>query len=246
VISVRGIDDGFAVRDVSFDLHHGEILGITGLVGNGQSELAACIFGARDRVKGEIAVNGNRVSIRSPADAIRASIGYLPDERKTEGLVLPMSVASNITMASHRAFSRLTVVDQGKERRITREMIDKLSINVGGAEFEHPVASLSGGNQQKVVLAKWLVSKCKILLFSEPTRGVDIAAKEEIYELVRSFVWDGGSVVVISSELPEALMCDRVLVMSQARLVGNLDYTEIDPHGEAILRLFAGEYRADN
>jgi ribose transport system ATP-binding protein len=246
VLSVRGIDDGFAVRDVSFDLHHGEILGITGLVGNGQSELAACIFGARDRVKGEIAVNGNRVSIRSPADAIRASIGYLPDERKTEGLVLPMSVASNITMASHRAFSRLTVVDQGKERRITREMIDKLSINVGGAEFEHPVASLSGGNQQKVVLAKWLVSKCKILLFSEPTRGVDIAAKEEIYELVRSFVWDGGSVVVISSELPEALMCDRVLVMSQARLVGNLDYTEIDPHGEAILRLFAGEYRADN
>jgi ribose transport system ATP-binding protein len=245
VLRVRGIDDGSAVREVSFDLHYGEILGITGLVGNGQSELAACIFGARTRVKGDIAVDGVPVSIHSPADAIRAGIGYLPDERKTEGLVLPMSVASNITMASHRAFSRLTVVDQGKERRVTSGMIDKLKINVGGAEFEHPVEVLSGGNQQKVVLAKWLVSNCKILLFSEPTRGVDIAAKEEIYELIKRFVKDGGSVVVVSSELPEALMCDRVLVMSRSRLVGNLDYTEIDPHGEAILRLYTGEHRRD-
>ena len=119
VLSVRGVDDGSSVRDVSFDLHKGEILGVTGLVGNGQSELAACIFGARDRVKGTVAVEGKQVDIRSPADAIQAGIGFLPDERKTQGLVLPMSVTSNITMASHRAFSRLSVIDRKLEGRVT-------------------------------------------------------------------------------------------------------------------------------
>ncbi len=242
VLSVRGLDDGSAVRDVSFDLRKGQILGITGLVGNGQSELAACIFGARERVKGTIAVEGRQVDIRSPADAIRAGIGFLPDERKTQGLVLPMSVVSNITMASHRAFSRLSVIDRKLEGRVTRGMIDALSIKVGGAGPEQPVETLSGGNQQKVVLAKWLASKCKILIFSEPTRGVDIGAKEEIYDLIKVFAANGGSVVIVSSELQEAQMCDRVLVMSRARLVGDLDYAEIDPHGEEILKLYAGEH----
>ena len=242
VLSVRGVDDGASVRDVSFDLHKGEILGVTGLVGNGQSELAACIFGARGRVKGTIAVGGKQVDIRSPSDAIRAGIGFLPDERKTQGLVLPMSVTSNITMASHRAFSRLSVIDRKLERRVTRDMIGSLSIKVGGAGADQPVATLSGGNQQKVVLAKWLASKCKILIFSEPTRGVDIGAKEEMYDLIKNFAADGGSVVIVSSELQEAQMCDRVLVMSHARVVGHLDYAEIDPHGEVILRLYAGEH----
>jgi ribose transport system ATP-binding protein len=239
VLSVRDIDDGSAVRGVSFNLHHGEILGITGLVGNGQSELAACTFGGRARVKGEISVHGKPVSVRSPGDAIRAGVGYLPDERKTEGLVLTMSVASNITLASHQAFSRLTVIDKRQERSISDTMIDTLAIKAGELGFRQPVGTLSGGNQQKVVLAKWLISKCGILLFSEPTRGVDIAAKEEIYELIKRFVLDGGSVVLITSELPEALMCDRVLVMSHGRLVGSLDYAEIDPQGEAIVRLYA-------
>jgi ABC-type sugar transport system ATPase subunit len=243
VLSVRGVDDGSAVRDVSFDLHKGEILGVTGLVGNGQSELAACIFGARDCAKGKIAVNGKEVDIRSPSDAIRAGIGFLPDERKTQGLVLPMSVVGNITMASHRAFSRFSVIDRKLERSVTRNMIESLSIKVGGAGSEQPVENLSGGNQQKVVLAKWLATKCKILIFSEPTRGVDIGAKEEIYELIKGFVANGGSVVIVSSELQEAQMCDRVLVMSHGRLVGNLDYDEIDPHGEVILKLYAGEHQ---
>ena len=121
-------------------------------------------------------------------------------------------------------------------------MINTLSIKVGGAGPEQPVATLSGGNQQKVVLAKWLASKCKILIFSEPTRGVDIGAKEEIYELIKGFVLNGGSAVIVSSELQEAQMCDRVLVMSRGRMVGDLDYAEIDPHGEAILKLYAGEH----
>jgi len=245
VLSVRGVDDGSIVHDVSFDLHRGEILGISGLVGNGQSELAACIFGARGRVAGEIAVDGKPVRVRTPAEAIRAGIGLLPDERKTQGLVLPMSVQSNITMANHAAFSRLTVIDRRQERRVTKEMIDSLSIRVSTYGDEQPVGTLSGGNQQKVVLAKWLVSKCKILLFSEPTRGVDIGAKEEIYELIKVFVLNGGSVIVISSELPEALMCDRVLVMSRGRLVGDLSYNDIDPYGEAILKLYGGEARAE-
>jgi ribose transport system ATP-binding protein len=245
VLSVRNIDDGSAVRGVDFDLRHGEILGITGLVGNGQSELAACIFGGRECVKREIYVDGKPVRIRSPGDAIRAGIGYLPDERKTDGLVLPMSVASNITMASHPAFSRLSVIDKRKERSVSDTMIDKLAIKSGELRFQQVVATLSGGNQQKVVLAKWLISKCRILLFSEPTRGVDIAAKEEIYELIKKFVLDGGSVVLITSELPEALMCDRVLVISHGRLVGSLDYTEIDPQGEAIVRLYAEQVGAE-
>jgi ribose transport system ATP-binding protein len=245
VLAVRNIDDGSAVRGVDFDLRRGEILGITGLVGNGQSELAACIFGGRERVKGEISVDGKPVSIRSPGDAIRAGIGYLPDERKTEGLVLPMSVASNITMASHPAFSRLSVIDKRQERSVSDTMIDKLAIKSGELRFQQVVATLSGGNQQKVVLAKWLISKCQILLFSEPTRGVDIAAKEEIYELIKKFVLDGGAVVLVTSELPEALMCDRVLVISHGRLVGSLDYTEIDPQGEAIVRLYAEHVGAE-
>ncbi len=245
VLSVRNVDDGATVRGVSFDLRQGEILGVTGLVGNGQNELAACIFGARPIVKGEIAVEGAPVRIEAPADAIRAGIGLLPDERKSQGLVLSMSVLSNITMASHGDFSRLSVLDKRRERQVAREMRESLSIKLGGQGVEEAVGSLSGGNQQKVVLAKWLVSRCKVLIFSEPTRGVDIGAKEEIYDLIRNFVRDGGSVLLVSSELPEALMCDRLMVMSRGSVIAQFNYEEIDPSGDVVLRLYGGEERLE-
>ncbi len=235
VLSVRGLDDGQAVHDLSFDLRQGEILGITGLVGNGQSELAACLFGARLRVAGEIRLNGEPVRIRTPNNAIRAGIGLLPEERKTQGLVLPMSVDSNITMASHRDFSHLTVIDGRKERSAVDQMIATLGVRVSNRK--QPVGTLSGGNQQKVVFAKWLVSRCKVLVFVEPTRGVDVETKEEIYELIAAFAANRGSVILISSEIPEASMCDRVLVMSRGCFTGELAYDDIDPSSDSILDL---------
>ncbi|MDK2858312.1 MAG: ribose transport system ATP-binding protein [Verrucomicrobiota bacterium] len=235
VMSVRGLDDGRSVSNINFDLNQGEILGITGLIGHGQSEFAACMFGARDCVCESISVNGKTVRIRTPGDAIRAGVGLLPEERKTQGLVLHMSIESNITMASHNEFSKLSIIDRKKEQHHVNAMSTSLSIRAGSVK--QPVGTLSGGNQQKVVLAKWLVSKCGILIFSEPTRGVDVGAKEEIYELIKSFVNSGGSVILISSEMPEALMCDRVFVMSNGKFVGELNYDEIDPHADAILNL---------
>jgi len=235
VFSVKGLCDESTLHGLSFELHRGEVLGITGLIGNGQTELAACIFGASERVAGELSVGGEPVRIRTPGDAIKAGIGLLPEERKTQGLVLHMSIESNITMASHPAFSRFMVLDHGKEKKVVDEMVSALRVRTPSAR--QPVASLSGGNQQKVVLAKWLVSKCGILIFAEPTRGVDIGAKEEIYHLIGDFVRGGGSVILISSEMHEAMACDRVLVMSRGRFVGELDYEDIDVHAEAILNL---------
>ena len=235
VLSVRGLDDGSAIHDINFDLHRGEILGITGLIGNGQTELAACIFGAHDRAAGEILINGRPVRIRTPKDAIRAGIGLLPEERKTQGLILHMSIESNITMASHDEFSHLTVIDRRKEKIAVDRMV--ASLRVRAVDTKQPVGTLSGGNQQKIVLAKWLVSKCKVLVFTEPTRGIDVEAKEEIYELIAAFVRDGGSVVIISSEIPEASMCDRVLVMSRGYFAGELSYKDIDSNSDDILDL---------
>lgn len=235
VFSVHGLTDNGAVKDVSFELHKGEILGIAGLVGNGQAELAASIFGARKDRAGEIKINGKTVQIRSPRDAIHAGLGLLPEERKTQGLVLDMSVASNVTMASHSSFSHMMVLDRAREKQVADEMVQSLRMRV--PDSGQLVKAMSGGNQQKVVLAKWLVGKCKVLIFDEPTRGVDVGAKEEIYLLIKRLVQDGGSVVMITSELPEALMCDRVLVMSRGRIVGRLSYDEIDAHGDAILEL---------
>jgi ribose transport system ATP-binding protein len=234
-LSVRELGDGVAVRGVSFDLHRGEILGVTGLMGNGQSELAACIFGARRGTFGEVRVNGRRARIRKPANAIRSGIGFLPEERKTQGLVLSMSIESNITMASQGRFSRLSVINTGKERRLVDSMIEALHIRTTSSR--QAVGSLSGGNQQKVVLAKWLASECGILIFSEPTRGVDVSAKEEMYKLIRDFAANGGAVLIFSSELPEAMFCDRVLVMSRGAFVGELAYDEIDARADAILNL---------
>jgi ribose transport system ATP-binding protein len=234
-LAVEGLSDGSAVHDVSFEIHRGEVLGIAGLIGSGQAELAASLFGDRPIRNGTVRVDGRRVDLRSARSAIRAGIGLLPESRKTQGLVLGMPVEQNITLANLAAFSRSSILDRRRERRAATQMRDALQMKVGS--LEHAAVTLSGGNQQKIVLAKWLVSQAKILIFHEPTRGVDVGAKEEIYDLIRKFVEQGGAALVMSAELAETMMCDRVLVLARGRIVGQFEHDEVDAHGDAILAL---------
>jgi ribose transport system ATP-binding protein len=236
LLSVKDLRDQSILRDINFDLRRGEVLGVAGLVGSGQTELATCMFGARERVAGQISLNGRVLKLDNPRDAIRNGIGLLPGDRKRQGFVHHMSITHNMTLASLRGFSRYTVLHKKNERELAQNMIRTLSMR--SVVPEKAVGTLSGGTQQKVIFAKWLVSTAKILLFDEPTRGIDVGAKEEIYELVARFVRQGSSVMMFTSELPEAMMCDRVLVMARGRLVGDLKHDEIDLHGDAILNLF--------
>jgi ribose transport system ATP-binding protein len=232
-LSVENLHDGSALHDISFKLHRGEVVGVAGLVGSGQSELAACLFGAREKVSGDIYVNGEPVRLRSPSEAIRAGIGLLPQDRKTQGLVLNMSVSDNVTLASLNDFSRYSVISRFKEQRTVRELGQTLNLKMSGTDQK--VLTLSGGTQQKVVLAKWLVSKTRILVFDEPTRGIDVGAKEEIYRLIGEFVREGGAVLLMSSELSETLICDRILVIARGRMVAEFSHDEVDPRGDAII-----------
>jgi ribose transport system ATP-binding protein len=233
VMSVDCISDGKFLDNISFDLHSGEVIGITGLLGNGQPELAGCLFGNRSLASGSIKIFDKKIKKSTPRSVINAGVGLLPEERKTQGLVLGMTIEHNMTLASQRQFSKGSIIDNKKEKSIVDKMMKSLGVKATGSS--QIVGTLSGGNQQKVVLAKWLISKCKILVFSEPTRGIDVGAKEEIYQLIKSFVSEGGAVIVISSEIPEASMCDRVFVMSKGSFVGELGFHEIDIHGDAIL-----------
>jgi ribose transport system ATP-binding protein len=237
VLEARDLCDGSVLHDVCLTLHRGEVLGVGGLVGSGQSQLAECLFGARATSSGAIYVNGKRVRLRGPRAAIAHGVGLLPAERKSQGLVLDMSVLKNTTMVDMRQFSRLGVLRRRSEIGATRKMMAELGMKVHHPQ-QHAV-TLSGGTQQKVVLAKWLVGRSKILLFDEPTRGIDVGAKEEIYRLIGDFVDAGGSVLLISSELPEILMCDRAIVLAQGRIAGSLAHEDMDVHGERVLEMFA-------
>ncbi|SDP43152.1 monosaccharide ABC transporter ATP-binding protein, CUT2 family [Arthrobacter sp. ok909] len=230
-LAVRGLRDGHDLHGIDLTLHRGEVLGVAGLSGNGQSQLAAALFGAEKSTQQSFEINGRKRHTADPAESIRLGLGLLPEERKAQGLALTMSVTENITMASLAKFSPGFFLNRGSEHRAALRMRDALAIKV--ASVRQPVGNLSGGNQQKVALAKWLVSGVKTLIIVEPTRGVDVGAKLEIYELIRQFVEDGGSVIVITSEIDEALMCDRVLILSRGRISGTVDRAEIDEHGEA-------------
>ena len=211
LLRVEGLGSG-ALRDVSFVLRRGEILGIAGLVGAGRTRLARAIAGA-DRVdRGRIVIRGKTVRVKSPADAARARIAFLPEDRKQQGLVLGLAVERNVAMSHLRALSWLGIMDRGRERREAQQAIVDLRIRTQGPE--QAVVHLSGGNQQKVVLAKWLAARADIFIFDEPTRGIDVAARHDIYLLMNRLVEEGAGVMMISSDLPEVLgMSDRVLVM---------------------------------
>ncbi len=233
VLSVRGLRSE-KLHDVSLDVRAGEVLGIAGLVGAGRSELAHAIVGDDLRTGGEIIVDGRTVRIRSPRAAIRAGIGLVPEERKAQALLMDRSVRDNTSLAVLPRISRMHVVRRGEERRIAREFARRLNIRT--PSLEQVVAKLSGGNQQKVVLARWLAGRPKVLILDEPTRGVDVGAKAEIYEVIDGLAADGLAVIVISSELPEILaLSDRIVVMQAGRIAGELDRAEASE--ERILHL---------
>ena len=221
-LEVRGLSRGRVLQDISFSLRRGEILGFAGLMGAGRTELARAIFGADPRDGGEIHVNGAPVSVRSPRDGVRAGIGYLSEDRKLFGLALGMDVRANIAMASLPRFTdALGRINEAELEKIAQGYIDSLSIRTPSDQQE--VRLLSGGNQQKVVIAKWLLRDCDILIFDEPTRGIDIGAKAEIYRLLTSLAESGKAIIVISSELPEVLrLSHRIAVMCEGRLTGIL------------------------
>ena len=209
------------VKDVSFVLRKGEILGFAGLMGAGRTETARLLFGADKRTSGEILINGKPVSISTPVDAVRAGIGYLSEDRKQFGLCLGLSVCDNTVLPTLSDFSSRLFVDDKAIERATNEYVDKIGVKT--PHVNTPAKSLSGGNQQKVVIAKWLLRNCDILIFDEPTRGIDVGAKNEIYKLMNQLVSQGKSIIMISSEMPELLrMSDRIVVMCEGRLVGEL------------------------
>lgn len=222
ILEVRGISRAGVLHDISFDLYRGEILGFAGLMGAGRSELARAIFGADPVDAGEILMNGRRLSLRSPSESIKAGIAYLSENRKQEGLAVKMQLAENITMANVEAVSRgLGIISRVREMNACRKYVDELTIRT--PSLTQVVNNLSGGNQQKVVVAKWLFCDSKILIFDEPTRGIDVGTKFAIYELIERLAREGVGVIMISSELPEIMgMTDRVLVLHEGSLEATL------------------------
>jgi ribose transport system ATP-binding protein len=208
-------------RHVSLDVRQGEILGLAGLVGSGRTELARAIFGIEPPLSGEIRVGGETVTIRDPKAAIAKGLYLVPEDRKRSGLVLDFSVGENISLANLRSLASRGLLDPAKETKLASCWRDQLSIRCPGTKV--PALSLSGGNQQKVVLAKWLSMAPRVLIFDEPTRGVDIGAKQEIYALMRSLSDNGGAILMISSDMEEVIgVSDRIAVMHEGAIAGFL------------------------
>ena len=213
------------VHNVSFELRKGEILGLAGLMGAGRTETARLLFGADPKTSGRITVNGREVEINTPGDAVRAGIGYLSEDRKRYGLTIGLSVADNTVMANLEDFMNGIVVDEQKIEKETKKYVDQLSLKT--PTVKQLVRNLSGGNQQKVVIAKWLVRDSEVLIFDEPTRGIDVGAKSEIYKLMNELAEQGKSIIMISSEMPELLrMSDRILIMCEGNVTGEMDISE--------------------
>jgi ABC-type sugar transport system ATPase subunit len=220
-LDVRGLQRGSKVRDVGFCVRQGEILGLAGLVGAGRTETARLLFGVDRRDAGEIRLDGRLLDIRSPRDAIAAGIGLLPEDRKHQGLVLDHPVRENFSLPNLSRLSRHGFVLRRKEREELDSFVHLLGIRLSSPG--QPAGQLSGGNQQKVVLAKWLARQCEVLIFDEPTRGIDAGAKYEIYLLLNDLAARGKAVLMISSELPELIgMADRILVMHDGRVTGEI------------------------
>lgn len=222
VLKVENLSIGNIVKDVNFELRAGEILGFAGLMGAGRTEAARAIFGADKRDGGNIYIDGNLVEINSPVDAIKNGIGYLSEDRKRYGLALGLALTSNVLFGNYGKFSKGIFTEDRKIRKTVKEQVDVLSIKT--PSIAQIVKNLSGGNQQKVIIANWLIKECRILIFDEPTRGIDVGAKSEIYKLINDLAAAGKSIIMISSDLTEILrMSDRILVMSEGKETGILD-----------------------
>lgn len=242
-IIVEGLNRKNVLHDINFSVCKGEIVGFAGLAGSGRSEVLRAIVGADPIDTGEIKIFGKKFKPKSPRDAISQGIGLLPEDRKTEGLFLGQSVVFNISIACFDEFRKGNIIDLKEEKETVIDYIKKLNIRPHRHNVQ--VKNLSGGNQQKVIFAKWLNAKCKVLLIDEPTRGVDVGAKQEIYRLITELVDKGVTVVVVSSELPEVLgLCDRILVMREGQIVANLHRSIASE--ELIMRYATGQERQED
>lgn len=226
VLEVKNLNRGSTIKDVSFNLKRGEILGFAGLMGAGRTEVARAIFGADHLDSGEVYVFGKKVQINSPGDAVKHGVGYLSEDRKRYGLALGMDVETNIVLATFRKFlNMLGWVNETQTRETADHYVKVLKIKTPG--LQQQVKNLSGGNQQKVVIGKWLTRNCDILIFDEPTRGIDVGAKSEVYRLLNDLAQQGKAIIMISSELPEVLrMSHRIVVMCEGRITGELSFAE--------------------
>jgi ribose transport system ATP-binding protein len=247
IMSVMNAERNGVFKPLNFDLRKGEILGFTGLVGAKRTELARSIFGADPLDSGEIYIHGQQVLIKSPADSIKAGIAYLSEDRKLNGVAVRMSIRENITMASmDKVCNDYGVISTPEESKASKTFIDKMEIKT--PTIEQLVNNLSGGNQQKVVIGKWLFRDAKVMIFDEPTRGIDVGAKFAIYQLLDALAAQGVGVIMISSELPEVLgMSDRVIVMKEGEMTGMLetsstDQEEIMHYATGVKHMFADEY----
>lgn len=237
VLRVEGLCRRDVLHDISFTLYGGEVLGIAGLMGSGRTELARALFGIDPIDSGQLFIRGAQTNIGSPRAAIKQGIGFLTEDRKSEGLVMGLTVKENICLASVERLSRLWLVDSQGERRAASGYVQDLRIRTTG--LEQRVMFLSGGNQQKVVLSKWLCCRADILIFDEPTRGIDVGSKVEIYQLLNRLTAGGTAVLMISSELPEIIaISDRILVMRHGRIAG--EFTAAEATQELIMECALG------
>jgi ABC-type sugar transport system ATPase subunit len=222
---VRGLGVDGIFENVSFTLRRGEILGFAGLVGSGRSEVAKALFGFYGKARGRVRLEGREIRSRSPREAMEHGIGLLPEDRRWQGFVPTMSVLQNISLASIRDIAKMGVPSLRKERELADLYMKYL--NIKAASVHSPILSLSGGNQQKVILSKWLATKSKVLIVDEPTQGIDVGSKSEIHRILHGLADSGTSIILISSELPEILsLADRILVMRQGTKSGELDIGE--------------------
>jgi len=236
-LAVEGFSSPGRFEDVSLAVHAGEVVGLAGLVGSGRSELAAAIFGLDPRATGRVRVEGRPVSIRDPRHAIALGIGYLPEDRKTQGLVLSLGGRANISLPSLKRLAIAGFVRQRRERELAAEYFERLRVRA--PDMDVPTLTLSGGNQQKIALAKWLASRCRVLIMDEPTRGVDIGAKAEIHALIDQLAAAGAGVLLISSELPEVLnLSTRIVVLRRGRVAGEMPRRQTT--AESLMRCMAG------
>ena len=225
VLEAINLEDGHDLKGVDLKLHRGEILGIAGLIGAGRTALAETLFGIHPATKGEVRVDGQPVKIKSPAEAIQAGMGFVPEDRKQQGLFLNMAVRENIVMSAMDKITRWGVVNFKRADRISNEFVEKLDIRT--PSLRQRIRNLSGGNQQKVIIARWLTLNPRVLILDEPTRGIDVGAKAEIHSLMNQLAQDGVGVLMISSELPEIMgISDRMLVMREGRVTGEFSRGE--------------------
>lgn len=242
-LKVEGLSQKGILHDISFSVRAGEIVGLAGLMGAGRTELAKALFGVSKIDRGTISVSGKAINLRKPMDAIRAGIALVTEDRKDEGLLLPMSVSDNLSMTNLTTVSSLGFLSGAKEKQLSDKMMKQLLIKASsGAQ---PVGSLSGGNQQKVVIGKWLATNPQVFILDEPTRGVDIGAKKEIYDLMNKLASEGVAILMISSELPEVLgMSDRVLVMHEGKISGHFTKEEATQENIMMCATGGGEQHA--